>query len=90
MSPPRLGWLSVIDHEQPPSHCVYCLCELDAAYSSSARPPQPGDVSICIECAGILIFTGDGLRAPTMSEWRELTADDHLMRMRDMMLRTRR
>ena len=42
----------------PACACPHCGHELDAAFSTTGlRPrPKPGDVSVCIECAEVLIY----------------------------------
>jgi hypothetical protein len=39
--------------EQP---CPYCGAVQDAVSGTTSRYPEPGDVSVCIHCAGASIF----------------------------------
>lgn len=50
----------------PASQCPYCETKLDAATDlETVVMPKPGDISICIKCAQLLIFTDDlTLRKP--------------------------
>ena len=60
------------------SHCPYCGYELDGATSprDQSMMPSPGDVSICIECGGICLFTADlRLRKPTLEEDSTIRAE---------------
>ena len=47
----------------PKCRCPHCEQELDAAMSADpADPdaaPSPGDVTVCISCAQLLVFTDD-------------------------------
>lgn len=56
----------------PPSPCPYCGTALDAASNSEAAKPSPGDISICVKCAGVCKF-GDALTLERVSE-HELAA----------------
>lgn len=54
--------------------CPHCGHRLDLATGiDHTLMPRPGDVSICIECASILIFDDAMMpREPTVDEWKEL------------------
>ena len=41
----------------PAVHCPYCGLKLDCA--SGVGPPQPGRITLCIRCAGVMEFTSD-------------------------------
>jgi hypothetical protein len=46
-------------HETPASHCPYCDNLLDMASGTDKddpRQPSPGDASVCLHCAQVLIF----------------------------------
>ncbi len=45
-----------------PLECPSCGCELDcsSSFSGNHRPPEPGDVTVCIKCASALSY-GEGL-----------------------------
>ncbi len=57
----RIGKLR--DTRTPVCRCPWCHHELDAAIAADpAEPdvaPSPGDVSVCISCAQILVFAED-------------------------------
>lgn len=53
--------------------CPYCGKKLDAM--SGPEQPHPGDISLCIYCAGVLIITDSGQRAATPEEEMELLKD---------------
>lgn len=58
--------------------CPHCGAQHDQAASVGARArPKPGDVSICVKCAGVAIFTTDGAgaRKATKEERAEIEAD---------------
>jgi len=71
----------------PPCACPYCEHTLDAASEGDTDthgPPLQGAVSICIECANVLVFEGEPLvlRKPTPSEMREIVeAIPHVIQM---------
>jgi hypothetical protein len=55
--------------------CPFCGHTLDAVTAGPESPdatPEPGDYSVCIKCASLMVF-GDGLkvRAPTEAEQDE-------------------
>ena len=57
-----------------PASCPSCGKKLDAAtHPTEDVAPLPGDVTICLCCQDILIFTEDlGLRRPTDQELETL------------------
>lgn len=62
-----------------PSRCPNCGEPLDAATSPDpdARPPAPGDVSVCIACSTILVFDhGLKLALPSPAQLDQLLAED--------------
>ena len=58
----------------PPASCPSCEKKLDAAtHPTGDVAPSPGDVTICLGCQDILIFTEElGLRRPTDQELETL------------------
>lgn len=56
--------------EVPKTECPYCGKVNDLASSFKGKEkPEPGDISICIKCAGILVFDEElRIRRPTDSE----------------------
>lgn len=68
------------------SLCPYCDHDNNAATSvdspDSKILPGKGDVSICLYCANIAVFTGDGfaVRRPTEAEHNFLMADEQIAR----------
>jgi hypothetical protein len=57
-------------HQTPRTRCPYCGHKLNAAgLPSGDAAPAPGDYSVCIACAGVLIFGDDlALRKPEPGE----------------------
>ena len=56
--------------------CPYCGRHTDCdteAYGDGV--PEVGDVSVCFYCAGVGIYTADGVRLPTDSERVVLLTD---------------
>ena len=58
------------DFRVPLAHCPTCNHKLDAASNpEDDRPPAPGDATICIKCATVLIYLPDmSLRLATQEE----------------------
>lgn len=56
--------------------CPYCGGTINAHASAlpGQRPPSEGDIGVCGQCAGILIYTGDRMRAATEHERRAILA----------------
>jgi hypothetical protein len=71
----RIGKLR--DTDTPPCRCPWCGHRFDAAMSANPdRPdaaPKPGDVSVCISCAQVLVFTDDLTLRASMPGEIELT-----------------
>ncbi len=65
----------------PPNTCHTCGKVLDAATDTGDAPtPRPGDVSICIGCGELMIFTkGLRLRMPTVKEKRDCLQNPKVM-----------
>ncbi len=55
-----------------PDVCPYCQHELDTVTSAPMNPeatPSEGDITVCIECASVLIFKEDlTVRKPDATE----------------------
>lgn len=61
--------------------CPHCGIELSGAAGPAA--PKEGDVTMCINCAGICIFNDDlTLRFPDATELAELEADPNVSQVR--------
>ncbi len=62
----------------PPATCPSCGKKLDAAtHPTEDVAPSPGDVTICLGCQDVLIFTEElGLRRPTEAEIQALPLDE--------------
>jgi len=73
-----------------PSRCPFCAYKLNGAagmvaVESETAKPSPGDFSVCIECANVLIFDKDlSLRRPTYEEARESRERPDVMQARDI------
>ena len=60
-----------------PTRCLHCHALLDRATGESQ--PQPGDLSVCITCGNLMIFTEDmSLREPTAQELRAVMANEEI------------
>lgn len=72
MNDPRVGVVA--------SPCPYCARTNDAAVAEDGRDdrPTPGDYSVCFYCAGVAVFSADGVRKPTEAERAELVEDPHV------------
>jgi hypothetical protein len=57
--------------------CPYCS-RINEWSTSATNPeavaPKPGDIALCIGCAGIAIYTVTGVRLPTRDEHEEALA----------------
>lgn len=76
-----------------PTVCPYCKKSNPLASGvgpSEGARARPGDISICIECAGVAIFTENGARLPDVNERAELDADPNVRRAVDGITRLRR
>jgi hypothetical protein len=58
------------DYETPKALCPYCGYAVDRALEAQAgTQPRPGDLSLCMACSGLSIFSDAlTLRMPTRSE----------------------
>ena len=56
--------------------CPKCCSAINAATPierGTAKPPKPGDLSVCAKCFTVLLYTdGLGVRAATVEELRRL------------------
>ena len=61
----------------PLSRCIYCGAKLDAAFGAgNDGSPAAGDVSLCIKCAGWMIYGPNlELRRPNREEMAEIGKD---------------
>jgi hypothetical protein len=69
------------------SHCPHCGRPLDAHGDTPGerddKAPRPGDVSVCMKCGGVMIFTeGLGLRIATPEEMRVIDRDPKIQSVR--------
>jgi hypothetical protein len=65
--------------------CPYCGHKHDMHTDFEDHLPRPGDVPICIECAGLQIFVSDTeLRKPTKDETDQILQDPDLEYIRTM------
>ena len=62
--------------------CPRCGKEMDASLAiTNDHRPDPGDVSICLYCAGVSLYDdGLRLRLPTAAESLELRADPRIQK----------
>jgi hypothetical protein len=62
----------------PDDTCPYCRAPISSAagVESPEDTPRPGDVTICVQCRGVLVFN-QALRVqvPTPAQWARLEAD---------------
>lgn len=56
------------DDRVPESVCGHCGKHLDGASAEGGHRPEPGDLAVCIYCAGINTFVDAELRTAPMSE----------------------
>lgn len=65
-------------HRLSSHSCPRCGHTMDCASGLSGdRPPGPGDISLCINCGGIALYTEDlQLREPTGGEEYEIRVSD--------------
>jgi hypothetical protein len=78
-------------HFDKTTPCPWCGTELNAAagISDKANTPTPGDLSICIKCAGMLCFADDLIpQKATLEEIADLDDDSRitLQRAREFIL----
>lgn len=62
--------------------CPACGHAVNAAadVGGEQHAPKPGDVSVCIYCAELLVFTEDSLRLPTQGEMADFRRTPRIMR----------
>jgi hypothetical protein len=75
-----------MDKVLPISFCPNCKHQLDRATSTTQKGafPVPGDFTVCIDCASVLVFTQDlYLRKPTEADWGSVTPElsTHLLKL---------
>ena len=62
-----------------PFQCLSCHAQLDTATEVTGQDVRPdeGDMSLCIKCGAIAVFTGHGnqLREATVMEMRKFLGD---------------
>lgn len=71
--------MTEIDPRHTASNCAYCGHQLDASFDAggSNDRPEPGDITLCIECGRLMMFNADlSLRALTEDEALTLEADE--------------
>jgi len=75
-------------HMLPSSRCCECGHTLKAASGlDTTERPDPGDATLCINCAGLNIFADDlSLRAPRADEKIAAAEDADLRRSRTIIL----
>lgn len=71
--------------------CPHCLHQMDRTTGMTGREmPRPGDVSLCIRCAGIALFDERlQIRAPDEAERLELEAEPAVTRTQALIRRAR-
>lgn len=62
-----------------PRYCLGCGMLIDA-HTQVAVCPEPGDVSICLYCSQVAIYTQSGLRWPTDAEHDQIMADPKMQK----------
>jgi hypothetical protein len=76
----------------PDLSCERCGADLDDATAAdgSDDTPGPGDVSACLYCGNLTVFTGVGLarRQPSADELTELIAEPDVARVLAAIMRT--
>lgn len=66
------------DHEVPTHTCPNCGEQMDGAMdvtNSQSRPPEDGDIAICIYCSHIAIYENHQLRNPNDKEMEDIAGD---------------
>jgi hypothetical protein len=70
------------DQPMPSCPCPWCGYVLDAAENATSPGqggPSPGSVSICCECAGLLVFTDDlTVRQAILDDVAEMDDDQRI------------
>jgi hypothetical protein len=74
---------TIPEHDVTPNRCPNCEHILEEATGITTQDaPKPNDVTLCIYCAAVLVFTEDmRVRLPTEEESNELASNSELMRM---------
>jgi hypothetical protein len=63
------GRIQLINSKIPDSTCLYCNKNLNGAASFTSYTPNPDDITICVYCFNILVFTSElKLRKPNAGE----------------------
>lgn len=66
----------VTDHVLKPQLCLKCGHVVDRASGPGGRAPKDGDVTICVNCAHVMIFGRDlALRNPSPEELKDILSD---------------
>lgn len=65
-----------------PMACPHCgkVNDAQTCITEPGASPEKGDVSLCFTCAGVAVFTGEGMtvRLPTDEEAAEFAADGRI------------
>ena len=69
-------------HRRSEFTCPSCGAKVDGhtAVGHEDVDPDPGDVSICLYCSGISIYTPLGLREVTDEEWHSIMAQEDVQK----------
>lgn len=71
------------DTKMPKSVCCECGAKLDGAAGEGDITPDPGDMSVCIYCGSLNVFSDNlTLRKPTVEEYVESTKNRKLQEYR--------
>lgn len=72
-----------VETEMPPSQCCECGYKVNGA--SGPCKPEPGDLTLCIQCACLNVFNTDlSLRKPTDEEIFAAAVNPDLQQLRKM------
>jgi hypothetical protein len=66
----------------PLSECPHCHYKMDCAtcVDKPEELPKPDDVTICLKCGEVLVFTENmGLRLPTLYEYEKYGTDPRII-----------
>lgn len=67
----------------PPRVCPHCGSRNDGdtvLYTKEHTHPNPDDLSICLYCSGLSIYTETGLRYPTDEEFAKFMKNDRVQK----------
>jgi hypothetical protein len=64
----------------PASPCWQCGAIIDGATTFASRMPKPGDVSVCVYCSALAVYTAHGLRRMTKDERDEARSNPAVRR----------